>query len=1689
MSPSRRLRLVPAVVPLLILGLGWSLARSEKEAPPAPLRAGSAVSDISPTTFPVRVNGMFTERMADKVVDPLTARALALADDKTTLVLCVVDSCMVPRDVLDDAKSRASQATGVPVSRMLISSTHTHSAPSAMGCLGSRSDPAYVAILPGKIADAIISAVKNLQPARIGWTAFDDWDHTHNRRWIRRPDRMLEDPFGNRNVRANMHPGFQSPDVVGPSGPVDPQLSLLAVETPEGKPLALMANYSMHYQGSPLLSSDYFGRFTVHMAQLLKAGPGFTAIMSQGTSGDLWSGDYSSPATPAQDYDAFARDIAERTAAAYQKIQWHTSVPLAMEESILTFPNRTPDAARVAWAEGRRAALGDKLPEIQPDIYALESLILHQQPASELKLQAIRIGELGLTGIPNEVFCLTGLKLKARSPFNQTMNLSLANGAEGYIPPPEQHVLGGYTTWPCRTSKLEEQSETRITAELTGLLEKVSGRPAKIPAPPETGYSKAVVALRPDAYWRLEEMESGPVADAAKAHPATAEPGVVFHLPGHDEKPRTQPQSRAYHFAGGRLKSDLPLGKNYSAAFWLWNGLPADARPITGYVWSRGRDGDAAAAGEHLGIGGTHDPGSQGRLILFNGNAAGKVLKGRTPLALKAWHHVVLVREGDRVRVHLDGRPVPDLEGELPLTLTENGASLFLGGRCDHFADWEGKVDEAAVFPTALEPVAISQLYQAAGQTPPLSALAPEFPPLSPADGLKSIQVPPGFQARLAAAEPLTMDPVAIDWDSRGRLWVVEMADYPSGLDNAGKPGGRVRILTDADRDGTYDQSVVFAEGLNFPTGLLTWQDGVFVTAAPDLLFLRDTDGDGRADSTEKVISGLTEGNQQLRANGLRFGLDNRIYCAAGGHHGDYGASTVLRSHRAGKDVKTGSRDFSFDPFTGDLRPESGPSQFGRNQDDAGHWYGTQNSRALWQYVLPDPYLERNPWIPSPDPTQLLVTPLNAPVFPVSPPEKRFHSFENTGHFTSACGGMIYRDSLLFERRAGELDAFTCEPFHNLVQRNILTESGVTHTARRVGTDAKNPGSPDFFASTDRWCRPVMTRTGPDGALWVVDMYRCVIEHPDWLPENAKAELLPNYRLGEDKGRIYRVVREATPARSIPDLESLTDCGLLETLQSPNGWVRDKARMMLLWRHHPAAKTAADTRPALDLKAAFFATAESAARLQLMCLLKPLGQENPDILAAALQDPSAAVRENAVRLCEGSTDRKVWEILESLTKDPVAAVRLQLALSLGNWTAKDAPETRRAGELLGALALQDGADPWMRAAVFSSALPHCRSLCRAIAGAQAERLESWAADLTKLAIALKERDALAELLKPALTSVGGTYTASQLTAFSKFSQAAAAGGGVEGAAEAAGDALSKLLENIPALHASAVTALDQADVEAATRAAAAEVLLGTAEWRAKAVGKLLSWLSPGVDQALQLAAIRLLSGQDDGGIGKELVGRLPGFSPAVRGAAMEAVLGNENWSLAFLEAWEHDPALTPDALQRARLSQHPSEKVRQQAGPKLAGDLAPGAALEKYRGALALTGSPERGREIFKARCTACHALDGQGNGLGPDLKSVAAHPAEKILTNIVNPSLDVQPGFFGYDAVLNDGTLLYGLVISETGNSVTMKFPGGESRLIARRELASLRSTGRSLMPPGMEAGMSDQEMADLIGWLRTPR
>jgi hypothetical protein len=651
----------------------------------------------------VIVNGMFTERTASTVADRLYARALALDDGSTVVVLCVVDTCMMPRDLIDRAKEQASRQTGVPTNRMLVSATHSHSAPSAMGCLGSRFDPDYAAYLPAKIADAITGAHRNLERARIGWGTADDWDHTFNRRWIRRPDRIINDPFGNPTARAHMHPGYQSPDAIGPSGPVDPCLSILSVQSRSGRPLALLANYSQHYYGSPLLSSDYFGRFSQHVGALITASnsaPAFVGIMSQGTSGDLMWMDYGSPPREIG-YDAYAREMAQRTFSVYQKIKHQDWVPLRMAERTLALDYRVPDESRLSWARKVVASLEGRLPQTLPEIYALEAVELYRRRHTELKLQALRIGDLGIAALPNEVFAITGLKLKVQSPLQPTFNIELANGAEGYIPPPEQHKLGGYTTWPARTAGLEPQAEPKIVETLLSLLEEVSGRQRRTLPISHGPYAKAVLRSRPVAYWRLDEMVVPTARDASgRGNHAVYEDGIALYLPGVGSgdgvspNPRLTPSefsggqiNRAAHFCGGRVKAAIKgVGGRYTVELWFWIGLPVDVRRVTGHLVS-------TASGDRLGLTGAGGP--PGRLFFASG--ASTPVIGRTEIARKTWTHVALVRDGRNVAVYLNGDPSPEIIAETALSTSGDGP-LFVGGSADNTANFEGKIDEVALF-------------------------------------------------------------------------------------------------------------------------------------------------------------------------------------------------------------------------------------------------------------------------------------------------------------------------------------------------------------------------------------------------------------------------------------------------------------------------------------------------------------------------------------------------------------------------------------------------------------------------------------------------------------------------------------------------------------------------------------------------------------------------------------------------------------------------------------------------------------------------------------------------------------------------------------------------------------------------------------------------------------------------------
>ena len=563
---------------------------------------------------------------------------------------------------------------------------------------------------------------------------------------------------------------------------------------------------------------------------------------------------------------------------------------------------------------------------------------------------------------------------------------------------------------------------------------------------------------------------------------------------------------------------------------------------------------------------------------------------------------------------------------------------------------------------------------------PAKQLIAFDMPPSkSPEEALASFRLRPGFRIELVAAEPVVMDPIAFDWGADGRLWVVEMGDYPLGLDGEGKPGGVVKVIEDTDGDGRYEKAIPFLEGVPFPSSVMQWRTGALIAAAPDLFYAEDTDDDGRADVRKVLFTGFTPGNQQHRFNGFEWGLDGWIYAA----NGDSGGK--VKSLATGKVISISGRDIRFRPDTGELETVSAQTQFARRRDDWGNWFGNNNPTWLWHVTLPEHYLRRNPRLAAKRVLHVLANYDDSTrVFPASPAMVRPNQPWSLNHVTSACSPSPYRDDLFGPEFA--ISVFISEPVHNAIHHEVLVRDGAGFTSHRA------PGEEqcEFLASTDNWFRPITVKTGPDGALYIADMYRFVLEHPEWISPEMQARL--DLRAGADKGRIYRVRPEGKPLRATPNLAAMTSRDLVAAMNHPNGWQRDAAQRVLMERGDPAAKG-----PLVQLLGV---THPPQVRLQALATLGGLKALAPEILLTALGDPHPAVRCEALRQSESLTGSgPVFNAVAGLATDSDATVRLQAAFSLGAWPAgKCEPVLRE-------LAARDDADELLRTAVMSSLRP------------------------------------------------------------------------------------------------------------------------------------------------------------------------------------------------------------------------------------------------------------------------------------------------------------------------------------------------------------------------------------------------
>ncbi|MGH9341936.1 MAG: neutral/alkaline non-lysosomal ceramidase N-terminal domain-containing protein [Acidobacteriota bacterium] len=446
-------------------------------------RAGAATSNITPW-LGISINGNMQDGTAAHIHDQLHARALALDDGKTQLAIVVVDSCMIPREIFDRAKRLVNKHTGLPVEHMLMSATHTHSAPTAVSIFQSRTDAQYLDFLTVRIADAVRLALNNLEPAQIGRGVGKVPQHVFNRRWKVKPGTLTPNPFGGNDVLAALAPVDKS-DLAGPAGPTDPDLSIVSVRASDGRPIALLANYSLHYVGGVRrgdISADYFGMFADRVQELLEADrvtPPFVGIMSNGTSGDINNNDRLHPRGKQPPYAQMRRvahDVADEALRVYKSIQHQDWVPLDVRQTEIQLGVRLPGDEDVRRAQQMMMEAKGPAMSSKPEIYARETVLLSEYPEKvPMILQALRIGDLGIAAIPCEVFAEIGLELKEKSPFETTFTFSLANGYNGYLPPPERHKLGGYETWRARSSYLEVKAAPKVVNQLLKLLNELNG--------------------------------------------------------------------------------------------------------------------------------------------------------------------------------------------------------------------------------------------------------------------------------------------------------------------------------------------------------------------------------------------------------------------------------------------------------------------------------------------------------------------------------------------------------------------------------------------------------------------------------------------------------------------------------------------------------------------------------------------------------------------------------------------------------------------------------------------------------------------------------------------------------------------------------------------------------------------------------------------------------------------------------------------------------------------------------------------------------------------------------------------------------------------------------------------------------------------------------------------------------------
>ena len=973
--------------------------------------------------------------------------------------------------------------------------------------------------------------------------------------------------------------------------------------------------------------------------------------------------------------------------------------------------------------------------------------------------------------------------------------------------------------------------------------------------------------------------------------------------------------------------------------------------------------------------------------------------------------------------------------------------------------------------------------------------------PLSPQDSHATFRVPAGLKVQLVAAEPLIHEPSGVCWDAKGRLFVSELHGYnlegQFDIEEANKTGkldmevrriaappeakakadaetyGTIKLLADTDGDGVMDKATVFADHLPACYGICVARDGIIATAAPQIIYLADRDGDGVAEVREVLYEGFAEGIFERNINQPQWGHDDWIYAGAGA-----GGGRITGPYLE-EPVNLPAADFRFKADGSAIEPLVGRTHtFGIALTDRDEKI-VINTTVAGILTAPVPWgaLARNP--------DYAIGSVEYPLgggraYPTSKPHpwrtKREENAEfakfykdrygiaesaASGYYTSCCGPLFYDDTAL-PGLAGQL--FACEPSQNLITRGVIGRQTGSQNGRMTLSRLPEEAEDEFFTSTDIWFHAMALAHAPDGGMAVVDFYREIIEDYSAIPRYLQQQYELDH--GKDRGRIWKIVPEQPLPVASADMSGLSTDALAQELASARFWRRQTARRLLVERKATAAAPA--------IAKLVTPSAPRPAVVNALHTLAALGASDPATIRTALLHADAAVRTHAVAVAEPllRADRGLCDALLTLVDDPDADVVRRVALALG---AANDPRTLDA---LAGIARRSGDVPWMDAAVMSS-----------LAGRAGQML----------GLLLASPDTIGQagrLVGPLATAVAARR---QPDEFSTAITAIAAA--KENALrQAAWQGLRKAF-NAPAtvsLEPDAIAAVRAAESDADAKVAEAArdlvrlLKIESPEDRKKRIAALARHVGdPEADPEVRLAAVQELAAENDPAVTNNLIANFESATPQVREAILEACFARADRLPAVVDALEAGslPASACSALHRAALEQHADKALARRAHAQFAKLLANlDGQIADYSRALANPRDRAHGAALFKQHCGTCHQAHGVGVAVGPALAGEAKQPEETLLVSILAPNAQITGGYTTYTLLTTGGQVFTGLLTADTASSVTLKQQEGKTQTVLRKEIESLVASPVSLMPESLGKALSPQDVADILAWLRDP-